>query len=506
MLALPDIRVGGSRITFAPHNCFACGTLNAHGLQLELHAGDDVCWTELTLDRRFEGWEGIAHGGIVCTLLDEVMAWALVDHDLWGVTARMSVEFKRTVPIGRPIRAEGRVAGVRRRLVDAEGVVIEPESGLVLARADGDVLRGSRDPQAGAEGALRVPSRARGRSSRDGGRRMTAAVAERPTSTSPVTERARALVAERTPEAVALGRDSGRPRPRPGRASPRRCAPASSGSPTRSTSRASVGSPRASGRSSASASRCSPPSAAASAAPLRHDRATTLLDVADALLRERGRSSSHWLGVRPPRAHDRRGAGAHLAARPRRASAQRGRLDHHRLARARRRPRHPRRALPLGGARAARLLAVPLGAASRRLDDRDPPARRPAGRTPAGGRSARACAILADLIGDAEPDVQKALSWALRALAVVDLAGDRRVPAPRGGHGTRHRRRPPRVGGPRHPREAAGATADELRATVDGIRRRPGAPSTSRAAAAAAAFTGLGVAVPPADRPIVDRT
>jgi hypothetical protein len=49
------------------------------------------------------------------------------------------------------------------------------------------------------------------------------------------------------------------------------------------------------------------------------------------------------------------------------------------------------------------------------------------------------------------------------------------------------------------------ATAQELRSAVDGIRRRPGAPSTSRAAAAAAAFTGLGVAVPPTDRPVVDR-
>ena len=57
----------------------------------------------------------------MCTLLDEVMAWALVEHDHWGVTARMSVEFKRPVPIGRPIRAEGRVVGVRRRLVDAAG-------------------------------------------------------------------------------------------------------------------------------------------------------------------------------------------------------------------------------------------------------------------------------------------------------------------------------------------------------------------------------------------------
>ena len=47
------------------------------------------------------------------TILDEVMAWALVDHDIWGVTARMTVEFKRPVPIDRPIRAEGRVSRPR---------------------------------------------------------------------------------------------------------------------------------------------------------------------------------------------------------------------------------------------------------------------------------------------------------------------------------------------------------------------------------------------------------
>ena len=70
----------------------------------------------------------------MCTILDEVMAWALVDHDLWGVTARMSVEFKRPVPIGRPIRAEGRVGRSRRRLVEAEGVVLDAVDGTELAR------------------------------------------------------------------------------------------------------------------------------------------------------------------------------------------------------------------------------------------------------------------------------------------------------------------------------------------------------------------------------------
>ncbi len=72
----------------------------------------------------------------MCTILDEVMAWALIDHDMWGVTARMSVEFKRPVPIGRPIRAEGRVVSARRRLVEAEGVIIDREDGTLLARSE----------------------------------------------------------------------------------------------------------------------------------------------------------------------------------------------------------------------------------------------------------------------------------------------------------------------------------------------------------------------------------
>jgi len=134
--ALSDVRIGGRRVLLTPHNCFACGSLNVHGLHLDLHAGDDRCWTELTLGERFEGWEGIAHGGIACTILDEVMAWALVDHDLWGVTARMSVEFRKPVRIGRPIRAEGRVVAVRRRLVSAEGVILDQDDGTLLARSE----------------------------------------------------------------------------------------------------------------------------------------------------------------------------------------------------------------------------------------------------------------------------------------------------------------------------------------------------------------------------------
>jgi acyl-coenzyme A thioesterase PaaI-like protein len=124
-------------LEFAPHNCFACGTLNTGGLQLTLHLEERRSWTALELDRRFEGWEGMAHGGIVCTILDEVMAWALVAEDNWGVTARMQVEFHKPVPIARPLRAEGWITRVRRRIVDTEARLVDAETGVELATATG---------------------------------------------------------------------------------------------------------------------------------------------------------------------------------------------------------------------------------------------------------------------------------------------------------------------------------------------------------------------------------
>ena len=124
------------KFEFEPHNCFACGSLNEHGLRLDLHLGERRSWSALTLDGRFEGWVGIAHGGIVATLLDEVMAWSLVAEDNWGVTARLAIDYRRPTPIGTPLRAEGWIVRSRRRLVDTAGQVVD-EDGVVLATAKG---------------------------------------------------------------------------------------------------------------------------------------------------------------------------------------------------------------------------------------------------------------------------------------------------------------------------------------------------------------------------------
>jgi 3-methyladenine DNA glycosylase AlkD len=106
--------------------------------------------------------------------------------------------------------------------------------------------------------------------------------------------------------------------------------------------------------------------------------------------------------------------------------------------------------------------------------------------------------ILADLIGDAEPDVQKALSWALRSLtlvdgaAVADFVAAQAAIARATGDGQRAwvlRDASTKL---------SPQTATETRSQLDGIRRRPRAPSTSVAAETAARFSDLplGAALP----------
>ena len=133
----PAIETPDGRFEFAEHNCFACGTLNAGGLGLVLHVEPGRSWCDVTLDSRFEGWERLIHGGIVSTILDEVMAWALVGEDNWGVTARMAIDFRRPILVGMPIRAEGWITRSRRRVVDTAGRIVDPANGIELATATG---------------------------------------------------------------------------------------------------------------------------------------------------------------------------------------------------------------------------------------------------------------------------------------------------------------------------------------------------------------------------------
>ena len=111
------------------HHCFACGTDNPIGLNMQFYRMDDMVCSDIVLERNHEGWENMAHGGIISTLLDEVMSWTvMVFKRTFLVTRKMDIKYIKPVPLGTPLTARGKILHdpgtskitVRGEIVDAE--------------------------------------------------------------------------------------------------------------------------------------------------------------------------------------------------------------------------------------------------------------------------------------------------------------------------------------------------------------------------------------------------
>ncbi|MGC2407491.1 MAG: PaaI family thioesterase [Candidatus Cybelea sp.] len=128
-------------------NCFACGPSNPIGIHMHFdrNADGEGVLARLELAPVYQGWRGIAHGGIVMALLDEAMAYAAGFAGHRGVTAQVSARFRKPVPLEQPIEVRGRVTWKRRNVLGVEASILDG-AGNVLARAEGSfVSRGRLD-------------------------------------------------------------------------------------------------------------------------------------------------------------------------------------------------------------------------------------------------------------------------------------------------------------------------------------------------------------------------
>ena len=117
--------------------CFGCGPDNPSGLHLHFDRdGEGRVASTVTLDEDLCGWDGVAHGGIVSLLLDEVTSWcvALCLAERWFVTRALNVRFLRPTPVGQPLRLLARLVEDRGRTMDLVGEVRLPD-GRLTARA-----------------------------------------------------------------------------------------------------------------------------------------------------------------------------------------------------------------------------------------------------------------------------------------------------------------------------------------------------------------------------------
>jgi len=120
----------------AQNRCFGCGAANASGLRLEfLLAADGSIVCLSAISEAFEGRPGCLHGGIIATLLDEVMSKTVRAHGGHSaMTRHLQVDYLRPVPSLAPLRIEGRVLRSKGRSHWAEAQILSGE-GAMLAHA-----------------------------------------------------------------------------------------------------------------------------------------------------------------------------------------------------------------------------------------------------------------------------------------------------------------------------------------------------------------------------------
>lgn len=140
-----------------PHTtgCLVCGRDNPYGLHLHLSVNDaGVVVCEFVPTIHHIGFEGIVHGGLTATVLDEAMVWAAT----WAgkrfcVCGEMTVRFRRSALVGQPLRVEARIKSSRSRLIESESQVTDA-AGNLLAQGYGKYVPVDRNRNAGVIATL----------------------------------------------------------------------------------------------------------------------------------------------------------------------------------------------------------------------------------------------------------------------------------------------------------------------------------------------------------------
>ncbi|MCC5467887.1 PaaI family thioesterase [Pelosinus baikalensis] len=112
--------------------CFACGKDNPIGLKLEFVEEEDTYRTTFTAKPEHQGYDGIMHGGLVSTLLDEVMARYINMKGFNAVTARLEVRFRQPTPLGQQLTVRAKIISQRGKLYEIKSELSLPD-GTVTA-------------------------------------------------------------------------------------------------------------------------------------------------------------------------------------------------------------------------------------------------------------------------------------------------------------------------------------------------------------------------------------
>ena len=123
------------------HSCFVCGDANPAGLNLRFETDGRIVKSRFRPRDVHIGFKHTVHGGIIATVLDEIMVWACaVPTKRFAYCAELNVRFVSPLRPGEEVVATAElVENKRNKLFEAKGE-LRAVSGEVIANATGKYL------------------------------------------------------------------------------------------------------------------------------------------------------------------------------------------------------------------------------------------------------------------------------------------------------------------------------------------------------------------------------
>lgn len=122
------------------NTCFVCGPGNPDGLQLTFRLEDDLCKSEFTPGTNHCGYDGVTHGGLIFSALDDVMANWIFLKGIRAYTAKCDIRYKAPLPTGTKVMLVGECIKQKSRLVQMRGTMTRADDGSVVAETEASFM------------------------------------------------------------------------------------------------------------------------------------------------------------------------------------------------------------------------------------------------------------------------------------------------------------------------------------------------------------------------------
>ena len=120
--------------------CFVCGPKNPIGLKLDFSFNGKTMSTDFVPLKEHQGYMDIVHGGIISTLLDEVMVKCAIEMGMPAVTAQMNIRLRKALNIGQKITVSAEIIKDTKKVLTSYAKAVT-DDGIIIADATGKLIK-----------------------------------------------------------------------------------------------------------------------------------------------------------------------------------------------------------------------------------------------------------------------------------------------------------------------------------------------------------------------------